>query len=374
MAIKKHTLKDGSFRYQASVYNREEKKHIYGSRRKLKKEAYNDEIALKHQLMSGNYISETSKTLNEGFEIYIDIIGPKKLKPYTLRSYTGLYNNHLRKVLGYRKMNSISPYEIQQIWNSKQTSLSNATITKLHTILNNIYKAFVKWGEINENPVQKVEKPSVKSKSINIWTITEAQSFLKQAKSSQYYIAFWLALNMGIRLGECLGLTWDCIDFEKQVVIVKQQLHVRKPKIVSYTKTETSKREISLSEYEITELYKYKQVQTPQSDLVCVNSVGGFIQRRNIRRALDNIAAQANVPRLTFHELRHTHASLMIKMGIPPKHVQERLGHADVSTTLNYYVHTYKSHHKESAEIFSNLFNSTNKKADESLHSPTSPN
>lgn len=356
MSIREKTLKNGEHRYQAAVYMRGEQKYLYGPWQKRKREAQEYHAKLQHELYSGAYIEETKINFDEAFNIYFDLIASESLSENTLRTYKSMYNSHLKDQIGSKPLTSIKPFKIQQLWKQKQNVLSNSTIIKLHNIMNRVFKQFIKWEELKNNPLDGVDKPSVKSKSAKIWTKKEAHNFLEIAEEYQAYIAFWLALNTGMRIGECLGLTWDCIDFEKNNIIVKQQYNRAKKKIIYHTKTSRSMREIDLSATQMNFLKSYKEKQDLQTDIVCSNEIGGFIQERNIRRAKKSICERTGIKEISFHELRHTHASMLVSMNEPIKYVQERLGHTDVKTTLNLYVHTQKSHHRETAERFSDYF------------------
>lgn len=356
MAIRQKTLTDGSKRYFAAVYVRDSQKYIYGSTRTRKRDALSDETKLKHELYSGSYIEETTVTFDEAVNTYFNLLAVDRLSEGTLKNYQSLYVNHLEKTFGHRTLVSIRPYEIQQLWKEKSLTLANSTIIKAHTLMNNVYKQYVKWDEIKNNPLDKVDKPRTRYRTAQIWTKEEAHTFLETAKEYQSYMVFWLALNTGMRSGEILGLTWDSIDFENNLIIVKQQYSRSKKKIVYHTKTSTSMREIDLSHSQMDVLINHKNSQNPKSNIVCSNEIGGFIQERNVRRAKKVICDRTNVKLITFHELRHTHASMLVNMDEPLKYVQERLGHSDAKTTMNFYVHTQKSHHRETAERFSNYF------------------
>lgn len=360
MAIREKALIKGEKRYQAAVYVKDNKKYIYGSWQKRKRDAKSDENRIQYDLHSGSYIKETNKTFDEAINIYFELTTSDRLSVGTSKTYKSLYNSHLKDPFGFRKLTSIKPYEIQRIWKNKQEFLANSTIIKLHTLMNNVYKQFIQWEEIKNNPLDKVNKPSINYRTANIWTKKEAHSFLKSAREYQSYMVFWLGLNAGMRLGECLGLTWDCVDFNNNCIVVKQQYSRIEKKIVHHTKTSTSMREIDLSKSQMAILLDHKEKQKNynlKTNNVCSNELGGFIQERNIRRAKKTICMRANVKEITFHELRHTHASMLVDLNEPIKYVQERLGHADVKTTLNLYVHTQKSHHRDTAERFSVFFN-----------------
>lgn len=355
MSIKQITLKDGSKRYFAVVYLSERGKYIYGSRRKLRKEAINDEIMLKTDIINDSFVDETKRTLNEITETFLEIIAPNQMNSNTLYTYKSLYKSNLKDEIGYKPLTKITSFEIQKLWDIKSRELSSSSIIKLHVLLNKVFKQAIKWQLVKNNPMENVIKPKIKYETRKTWTLEEARMFLTEAKKHQSFIVFWLVINTGMRFSEVLGLTWDCIDFENQLIIVKQQLDRTTKEIVSHTKTNASMREIACSKEQIDFLKQHKLHQKNKTNLVCDNSIGGPFCQRNIRRAIDVICNKINIEKITFHDIRHTHATLLVEMGEPIKYIQERLGHKDITTTLNTYVHTNKSHHQSTADNFSKV-------------------
>lgn len=353
MAIESKILKNGEKRYRANIYHKG--KRIKGKWFRYKKQASLDESNINHDLNSGIYIESTKITLNKAFEEYYDLIGNYNLSTNTINNEKRLYKNHLKIKFGNRKLNSLKSYEIQQYFNQLNKNLSNSTIIKLHGLLNKIFKQFIMWEKLSKNPMTRVKKPPVKYKKGDTWSINESQRFLESAKSHRSYIVFWLALNTGMRLGEILGLHWDQINFKQKVLSVNRSLN-RQTMEISTPKTKNSIREINLSKSQINFLKDYKRKQSPNSIIVCANSNGDYFMERNIRRDKKLICKKAKIKEIRFHDLRHTHATLLIEMDTPIKHVQERLGRKDISTTLNTYVHTQKAHHIETAERFSEAF------------------
>lgn len=168
-------------------------------------------------------------------------------------------------------------------------------------------------------------------------------------------MAFWLALQFGLRLGEALGLQWQDVDLKHNILYIRQAYHEEENEL-GRLKTKASKRSIPLSDYQSKYLKEYKEKQKPKSSLVASNAEGGFLIKSNIKRARIQICKRTEVSNVTFHELRHTHATLMLEINEHPKIVQQRLGHEKVETTLDIYSHVRPQVHQESAERFSNFF------------------
>lgn len=222
MAIQEVQRKNGK-RYRANVYSKE--KRLLGQWRKTKKHAQLDELTIQHQINLGTYIEETHKTLNECADIYFEDVAIQKMSESSIDLEKGHYKNHIKPVFGHRKITSIKPYEIQKLWTNKLKTHSSSTVNRLHTIMNKIYKQFVKWEEIKHNPLDNIDKPRLVYGKTEVWTKEEVNKFLFHAKEYQSYIVFFLAIHTGMRLGEVLALHWDDIDFKNNVIYVTESLN-----------------------------------------------------------------------------------------------------------------------------------------------------
>lgn len=351
MSIETKEVKTGK-RYRANVYMKGER--LTGSWRKQKKEAEQDEVDFKHQLFSGSYVKETKKTFDECTQIYLDVTAPKHMNANTIYGEKCFYDKHIKPVFGDRQIASIKPYEVQKLWTEKEQTLSSSSITRMHNIMNKVFKQFVKWDEIKQNPMSKVEKPRIRYKRTDVWSKEEVKKFLMCAKDFQTYIVFWLALNTGMRQGEILALHWDDIDFEKQEIHVKYNLD-RMTQKRGTLKTESSERIIYLTDSQLHVLKKHKKSQDPKTDIVCSSTVGTYLMPRNIRRAMQIICDNTGLKQIRFHDLRHTHGTLFLSVTKDVKATQERLGHADVRMTLERYVHSSNKIHQETANQYADF-------------------
>ncbi|EMI09196.1 integrase family protein [Anoxybacillus gonensis] len=172
-----------------------------------------------------------------------------------------------------------------------------------------------------------------------------------------------------MRQGEILGLRWKDVDFENGCVRITQTLSSDGKEILPYTKTKSGARTIDLPEETIVQLKKHKKLIQQEKlklgpqiykdlDLVVCTELGTPTNKSNIRRIFNAIIKKAKVPKIRFHDMRHTHATLLLLQGVNPKIVSERLGHADVRITLDTYSHLLPSMQKDTAIKFGKmLFN-----------------
>ena len=166
---------------------------------------------------------------------------------------------------------------------------------------------------------------------------------------SRYSIIFLLAVYTGMRQGELLGLRWSDIDFDKSTIHIQQTLSHDGKELRPYTKTKSSIRSVAISSETIAVLKKHRHLIKQEkvflgtdykdNDLVICTSLGTPVIPRHINKVWDHLLKQVKVNRITFHNLRHTHASLLLKQGIHPKIVSERLGHSSLQMTLDTYTH-----------------------------------
>lgn len=157
-----------------------------------------------------------------------------------------------------------------------------------------------------------------------------------------------------MRLGEILGLHWSDINFHEKYIDLTEGLDRRTRKRTSL-KTKASERCIFLSESQINTLKAHKDSQAIDTEIVCVSKVGSYMMQRNVRRAMEVICNKSGVKKIRFHDLRHTHATLLSQIEKNPRIIQERLGHADVRITLDVYTHVQDTSHKQSANSFSDF-------------------
>lgn len=353
MSIQVVTRKSGK-RYRANVHVEGER--ILGKWQKTKKQAQLDETAIQHQVNTGTYIKETSKTLDECAKIYFEVTATQNLSQDTIDLEKGHYKNHLQPVFGHRKINSIRAQEVQELWSDKLKTHSSSTVNRLHMIMNKIFKQFIKWGEIKQNPMDNVDAPRVKYKEKETWSVNEIHRFLFHAKGYQSYMAFYLAIHTGMRMGEVLGLHWSDIDFDNKVIKLTEALN-RKTRKRGPLKTEASRRFIYLDDTQIQVLKEYKESQKPESEIVCASSVGSYLSYSNVRRAMESIIKKADLKYISFHELRHTHTTLLAEAGVFPTAMANRLGHASTRTTLEVYTHVNNKANQETAKRFTTLLN-----------------
>jgi len=313
-----------------------------GTTKKRAKEILRD---IEDQLEKGIYIPDKripafSKTAKDWLEYK-----KPNLRASTWSVYEGHTQNHFSD-LDNLKINRITIAKIEQwIADRQKEGMNIATLRKILVTLNQIMAYAVRHRYISFNPVRDAERPkgqgNTKKKKIRVLTPTEINALLEAESDLKYKTLYRLAVFSGARQGELLGLKWSDVDWENN------QIHIQRTfnNGAWYdTKTETSNRKIDLGPAMITELKKWK-LACPKSKLGLMfpNGVGNPINHNNlVNRHFNPALEAAKLPKIRFHDLRHTYASLLIEQGENIKYIQSQLGHSNPTVTLNVYAHLMK--------------------------------
>lgn len=331
-----------------------------------KKEAQNALVEAEHSIIKNGY-KENSKLLYK--EFLIEWLHNKKtvIRDSTYSTYSWLINNYIIPEFGDYDISKISPIQIQSYYSKLLNNdiLSTENISKIHSLINSSLDRAFRWDLINKNVSEMVERPRIQKKEMKVWSLDEVKAFLEISKNSRYHIAFILALTTGMRRGEILGLRWRDINFNTNVLSVVQTLSVDGKKILSTTKSKTSNRTISLPIETVNLLKQHNELIQKEkefagelytdNDLVVTTNIGTPCIPRNLNRIFYSLLSQINITRIRFHDLRHTHATILLQQGIHPKIVAERLGHSNIKITLDTYSHVLPSMQTETAKQLNNI-------------------
>ena len=329
-------------------------------------QALNEIIA---QYNKGVYI-EPSKMVYSEFLIQWLEDKQRSVQQSTYESYVILVKKHISPLLGHIVLSEMKPLTIQNFYNYlfNEKGLSGSSIQKIHTLIKDSLKKAVKWELIHKNPADAVDRPKSEKHEVEVWNVEEINQFLKFAESDPLYIAFHIAISTGMRQGEILGVRWQDIDFKKNVLMVRQTLSHDGKQLKPGTKSRAGLRTISLPTETVIKLKKHHKKVIKErllagdiykdNDLVVCTGLGTPINPSNLARSYQRLIAKSQVKLIRFHDLRHTHATILLLQNVNPKIVSERLGHADVRITLDTYSHLLPNMQIEAAEkINQALFN-----------------
>ncbi|BAC13190.1 hypothetical conserved protein [Oceanobacillus iheyensis HTE831] len=264
-----------------------------------------------------------------------------------------------------KAISDITTEEIDYFYHYKLgKGYSTSYIRKMHQMLHLSFAQAVKWRKISYNPVVNTTPPRVQTKQVSIWSKDQVKQFLETSNLERLYILFLLAIYTGMRKGELLGLKWSDINMEKECIHIHRNLCYIQNQGYFFTtpKTVRSTRVIPISSLISDQLQCIKEKQQCEkelagpsyedNDLVICTALGKVQDPRNVTRVFERCIKNANVPKIRFHDLRHTHASILISEGVDIVKVSSRMGHTSPKTTLDIYAHVVPNTDNEVATIF----------------------
>ena len=322
---------------------------------------------LLHQYNRGEYIEPTKMTTGEWLQRWIDVYvkNSKKKRLRTIETYESVVRRHLIPAFDKIPLQELSSGHIQHYYNT--SDLASSTLEQHHAILHQALKvATINERLINVNPAELVvEKPvAEKNLEMQVWDEEEVRKFLVVAREVgiEAEAFYTIAVETGMRKGEICGLRWDDVDFTNRTLAVKRTLLKAGPEPVLGPPKNGRGRAIVISPQATSLLRKHRAKQSElklsagdayaDKGFVFAKENGDPIQINNFgQRSFADLIEKAEVKNIRFHDLRHTCATLLLANGVNPKIVQERLGHSDISMTLNRYSHVTPTMQDQAARL-----------------------
>jgi integrase len=332
---------------------------------KTKKEAQAALAELVTDVEKGNYVEPVKKKFKEFALNYMETIYINRVKRSSYENATNLVHTHIIPFFGDVDINMIDQFLVHEFYTLKQKEgYSSAYINRMHEIMRLLLRIAYKWEVLQKDIASLLEPPRIQKKEMSVWTIEQVNEFLKFTKHSRYHPIYFLAAYTGMRKGEILGLTWDDVNFEEKTVYVNKTLYKAKEEyLLQEPKTKTSFRSIYIDDDIIRVLKKQKVKQNlerlkyggvyKEHNMVFAQETGEFVNPGGVNGLFARFIEQSGLPKIRFHDLRHTHATILLQMGVNPKIVAERLGHSSVQITLDTYSHVLPSMKKDLSEQFS---------------------
>jgi integrase len=314
----------------------------------------------------------STMTLEEFSKKWIEEYAKPNLSPVTVEGYERELKNRINPALGKIVLTELKPMHIIHFYNElltaprldgKEGVLSGRARNNIHRILSSMLTNAVYWQLIPENPIKRVRPPKQERHVARFYTEQETVKMLSclENEEMKYKVAVYIAIFTGMRRGEILGLEWRDIDFEKREIhLERTSVYTETNGVIEKdTKTHVA-RTVSIPE-ELCELLKrYRKHWLEQkfklgslwkeTDRLMIQWDGKPMFPATLSHWFKKFLKKNGLPEITFHELRHTSATLLINLGIDVATVAKRLGHAQNSTTLNFYTHAILSSDKAAAE------------------------
>lgn len=359
-----------------------------------KKEAEIELAKFVADVQNGMVIEGKSLKFSEFTEIWKRDYGSKELAPSTYKRYCRMLETRLLPYFGHFYVNKIKPTDIMQFYDllSKDTQLvrkkdndgnktlkplSGKTILEHHRLLRAMLHKAVYWQVIVSNPAERVQPPKAKKPKRKYYDDDQCKILLENLEQLdeeqiKYKTAIILTVFTGVRLGELMGLEWNDIDFRNGIVSINRssQYLADTGVFTKVPKTESSIREVAIPDFVISLLEEYKLWYEEQKSLygeLWIDSNRLFVQAdgkpmhpSTISKWFVKYVDQIGLPVINFHGLRHTNATLLIAQNIDVAVVAARLGHAQITTTFNFYVHPIIAHNKKAGFALENLLLSKN--------------
>lgn len=358
--------------YTGELDSKGKRERLYKGGFKTKKEAEKAAALLMAKIENGTYFKVDKITFDIYMEKFLNSI-KTQLANKTYTTYEYIANKHLIPYFGKLELSRIKAIHIQEFYTESLKKVSSTTVRHFHNLLNKAFNQAIKWQIVNINPCLAVDKPKRTKTELKVYDEVQVNKLLERLKDMMAYYPTMLAVTTGMRLGEICGLTWDKVDLENGIIYVEKQLQKVDGSLeLLPLKTESSKRKIILLDYTIKELkqlnieqkenkLKYGEYYQETNFVVCQKKTGlpydpEYISRNHLKVMKDyGICKELDIPYIRFHDLRHTHATLMLKANINPKIVAERLGHSSVNLTLNTYSHVLPDMQKEAVNKLNNI-------------------
>ena len=276
--------------------------------------------------------------------------------------------------LGHYKISDLKPDRIQRYYEYlSNQGLSNHAVHVCHKILRVAFNHAVKIGMLGRNPCTGTTPPKPKQREMKFLDETQVKTLLQAARDmgERIYALFYLAIHTGLRQAELMGLKWEDVSWERRTIQIKRQVLYRrgegfrftKPKTVSGTRTiilgNNALEVLREHQESLTSLKEWAKDNWVDLDLVFPSAVGTPLTGSNIRRDFRKLLESSGLPKVRFHDLRHTAASLMLNHGIPVLIASRRLGHSKASITMDIYGHLMPNKQEEAAELLDGLMATT---------------
>ncbi|VGV07840.1 DNA integration/recombination/inversion protein [Streptococcus pyogenes] len=379
MKITEHKKKNGTIVYRASIYlgidqmtGKRVKTSITGrTRKEVNQKAKHAQLDF---LSNGSTIKRkvVIKTFKELSHLWLETY-KLTVKPQTYDATVTRLNRHIMPTLGNMKVDKITASDIQMLIN--RLSKYYVNYTAVRSVIRKVLQQGVLLGLIDYNSARDIilprKQPNAKKK-VKFIDPSDLKSFLEHLETSQHKrynlyfdaVLYQLLLSTGLRIGEACALEWGDIDLENGTIAINKTYN-KNLKFLSTAKTQSGNRVISVDKkilrslklYQMRQRQLFNEVGARVSEVVFATPTRKYFNASVRQSALDTRCKEAGIERFTFHAFRHTHASLLLNAGISYKELQYRLGHANISMTLDTYGHLSKDKEKEAVLYYEKAMN-----------------
>jgi len=343
--------KNGTWRAEYTVYTAEgrKRKTLYGKTRREVAEKLAKAIADRN----GGIVYDAGKlTVGEYLDRWLSDSVRDTVRQRTYERYESIVRVHIKPTLGRIKLKTLAPAHVRGLYREKLgAGLSPRTVQYIHVTLHKALKQAVRDELIPRNASDSIKAPRPTKKEIRPLSPDQARAFLDAARGDRFETLYVLAVHCGLREGELLGLKWEDVDLDAGTLAVRRTLSETRTGHRFEAPKNGKGRRIKLTTGAMKALRRHRKAQLEERlraaglwedhGLVFPNQVGKTMNAKNLTaRSFKQILERAGLPRtVRVHDLRHTCATILLKVGQHPKYVQELLGHANIGITLDTYSH-----------------------------------
>ena len=332
----------------AAGFRKQVAETVRGTRKKAES-ALRERLA---QIENGGFVTKSEQTVAQFLDHWLDTYAATNTRLRTQMGYRSNIRRYIVPEIGHVKLQVLQPRHIQEIYAGLlDRGLSERTVRHVHVLLKGALSHAVKWGLLTRNPSDATTPPRPKDKEMEMWDVATLQAFLATANKSRYANIYHLAILTGMRRSELLGVGWSAVDLDNCKLMVARTLQriTGMGLVEDRPKTPKSRRSIALSPEGIALLLRIRAQQAERrlaagpvwqdQGYVFTQDDGTPIDPDRLSRDFARVVREPGLPHLTVKGLRHAHATLLLSSDVHPKIVSERLGHSNISVTMDIYSH-----------------------------------
>lgn len=344
-------------------------KRKFGSKtvRGTKEAAERELTRLLRTVDTGEHVAPSRIKVGDWLEFWVNAT-KAEVSPKTHERYAEIVRCYLKPALGSIALQRLAPADIQRAYNNFDRNPSPRTRRHIHRILKSVLTRAVELQALPRNPADALNKrmPRVERKPINALTVEQSTRLLKAIRHTTTYWPTLIALATGMRRGEILALRWKNLDLGRGIVRVVESLEQTKAGLRFKSTKADKPRAVPLPKFAIVELRNWKRQQAENllrlgvrqspDGLVCAREDGEPKQPSSLTHEFAYLIGRVAVPRVRFHDLRHSHATQLLAAGVHPKIVQERLGHSTITVTMDLYSHVSETMQSDATARLDNAY------------------
>ena len=327
-----------------------------------KKDAEKAKITLEYELQHSIYHSVSDSLLSDFLTDWFESYCIPNLSRNTRNGYLNNIDKHIIPYIGALPVKKVTPEVVEDLYKKlRQKGLSETSIVYVHNTLSGAFDYAVFNRTLPYNMMRYVNKPKKKKHHSSVLTVNETEKLLQSCKNTDVYLPVLLAVLMGLRRGEVLGLSWSDIDLDNRTITINHTATYYKSEFVlSDPKTSSSIRTLKVPEKIYSILICYSEIPIDidinPNRLVCCRSDGRPITSGMLNKIFKQILKDAELPNVRFHDLRHTYATILLKKHIPAKIVSNMLGHSSIGITMDTYSHVMTEMQDSAIDAVDTLF------------------